>query len=119
EALAKLAKSSGDQSGGGEGAESPLAKALRSGDLAAAAEAARDLIGAKADPTPEERAKTGRELEQILKDMEAAEKATKDAQSAPTERFPEEPDGAQKGAPSPADAAQTPSGIKGSESRPA
>ncbi len=63
--------------------DSDLAKALKSGDLAAASQAAQELLNTpKSADTPESRAKTAEELDQIASDLRAAAQAKRDAESA-------------------------------------
>ncbi len=64
-----------------------LSKAVRSGDMAAAADAAKDLLNASPEADSQAgREKAAKELEQLAKDLRAAAKAREDAKAAAHER---------------------------------
>ena len=80
--------------------DTDLAKALRSGDLAAASEAARRLLDPKASQSQAEREAAARSLEQLSKDLDAIEQQK---QSRPDPASP-----ADNPSPKPDDAADSP-----------
>jgi hypothetical protein len=87
EAIARMARSGSDNQAG-----SPLARALRDGDFAAASRAAKELLDAKPEQTAEERARTAAEMEQVVRDLRDAERARQNAARAEEHGEREHPD---------------------------